>query len=86
MSGPYRRTRTLPALRKEFAIDCKLVVEGQGITEAEAAAFVKEAMRYASAAFLFKVPHPTGERDAHERPDNARCGGILDVHVGTHVG
>jgi hypothetical protein len=62
-----RQRPSLPALAKEFEIDCKLFVAGEGITEAEALAHIQECIRYASAAFIFRVRHPVGDKDRHRR-------------------
>lgn len=68
-------------LRTSFEINFKLEVAGPGITESEAGRYVKELLRYASAAHTFQVPHPTGERDIHGREEHSRWGGADKVKV-----
>lgn len=73
------RERPRPQLKHEFEINFKLTVVGPGITEEEARAYVEECMRYASAAFLFEVAHPVGERDGHKRDRLSRSGEVQHV-------
>lgn len=64
------RKRSLPPLKTEFAINFKLELgSGEGVTVEEMKGYVQECMRYASAAFLFKVSHPTKDRDLHGRQE-----------------
>lgn len=75
------RTRRLPPLKKEFEINFKLEIMGPGITDEEAASYVKELLRYASAALAFKVRHPIQNRDAHGRDRHNTWGGADKVNV-----
>lgn len=79
--GRVSRTRPRAALKTSFEINFKLEVKGPGITDAEAAHYVRELLRYASAAYSFKVIHPTADNDAHGRDRHATWGGPDDVSV-----
>lgn len=67
------------SLHEAFEINFRLETTG-GITASEAKAHVDAAMRYFSGASLFKVAHPTKDRDPHGRKDYAMCG-QRDYHV-----